>query len=111
MSALRDAADKLVELDGQDGLHTDVQARINSYRRMSEREGVRDAAIDAHARSLVRAARTLGVSAGSGDDSVAGIKARVGDDPDAAREALDAENGRETPRSTLVKHLEKIVSG
>lgn len=35
----------------------------------------------------------------------------VGDDKDRAQLALDAENGQDTPRKTLVKHLEEVING
>lgn len=37
------------------------------------------------------------------------ILQRVGDDRDRAQAALEAEQGREQPRSTLIKALEKIT--
>lgn len=44
------------------------------------------------------------------DGNPAEIKVRVGDDPAAARAYLDAENARETPRKTLVAHLEAVIA-
>ena len=35
----------------------------------------------------------------------------VGDDKDRAQLALDAENGQDSPRKTLVKHLEEVING
>ncbi|MFJ8208100.1 hypothetical protein [Streptomyces sp. NPDC096033] len=46
----------------------------------------------------------------SEDSTSADILAWVGQDPDRAAEALAAEQGREKPRSTLVKQLEKLAS-
>jgi hypothetical protein len=43
--------------------------------------------------------------------SVAAVLAWVGDDPDRARHALDAEHGREQPRSTVVRPLEQLLGG
>ncbi|MFL6141582.1 MAG: hypothetical protein ACJ72N_06905 [Labedaea sp.] len=58
--------------------------------------------------------------AGSDADDVAGgevpdgnaeqVQTWVGDDPDRARRALDAERQREQPRSGLTGHLEKVVA-
>lgn len=38
------------------------------------------------------------------------ILAEVGDDPLAAQAALDAENARETPRTSLIAKLERIAA-
>lgn len=38
------------------------------------------------------------------------ILSQVGDDPDKATAALEAEQGRENPRSTLISALEKIAA-
>lgn len=43
------------------------------------------------------------------DGPVKDVLAWVGDDPDRAREALQAEQAKEQPRSTLVKQLEKTA--
>jgi len=43
------------------------------------------------------------------DGSVKDILAWAGEDPERAREALDAEQAQEKPRSTLVKQLEKTA--
>lgn len=37
------------------------------------------------------------------------VLAWVGDDPERAAEALDAEQAKDSPRSTLVKQLEKLA--
>lgn len=63
-------------------------------------------------------ARTPGDHAGSDSDqtgvpdgTVEEVKDWVGDDPDRAQQALDAENARPTPRTSLVTHLEGIANG
>lgn len=38
------------------------------------------------------------------------VKVRVGQDPDLAREALEAEQGRKRPRTGLVDHLEGVIA-
>lgn len=43
------------------------------------------------------------------DGTVEDIKAWVGDDPDRARIALDAEDTRDKPRSTLVDSLRAVA--
>lgn len=45
------------------------------------------------------------------DGTAADILAWVGDDPDRAAEALDVEEARDKPRSTLVKQLAKLAEG
>lgn len=42
------------------------------------------------------------------DATVDEVKAWVGDDPDRARQALDAEQQRDKPRTTLVDALERV---
>lgn len=42
-------------------------------------------------------------------DTVEGVLAEVGDDKEKAQAALDAENAKEKPRSTLVGQLEQIL--
>lgn len=42
--------------------------------------------------------------------SAAAVLAWVGDDPERAKEALDAEQAKDKPRSTLVKQLEKTAA-
>lgn len=44
----------------------------------------------------------------SADDTVAGVLKAVGDDPDAARDALDAEKAGKN-RATLIEALEKVI--
>lgn len=44
------------------------------------------------------------------DGTPAEVKTRVGDDPVAAAAYLEVENQRETPRGTLVKHLEGVIA-
>jgi hypothetical protein len=43
------------------------------------------------------------------DGTAADVLAWVGDDPDRAEEALEAEQAKDKPRSTLVKQLEKLA--
>jgi len=43
------------------------------------------------------------------DASAAVVLAWVGDDPERAAEALEAERAKDKPRSTLVKSLEKLA--
>lgn len=47
-----------------------------------------------------------GAAGGSVDD----IKTYVGDDPDRARQALDAELARKTPRRSLLDHLKTLTT-
>lgn len=44
------------------------------------------------------------------DGTVDEVKEWVGDDPEKAQKALDAENESDTPRSTLVDHLEGLTN-
>lgn len=41
---------------------------------------------------------------------VADVKAEVGDDVDKAREALEAEQSSDKPRSSLIEHLEAVIA-
>lgn len=43
--------------------------------------------------------------------TISEVKTWVGSDVDRAQEALDAENAKEEPRTTLVAYLEVLVSG
>jgi hypothetical protein len=43
------------------------------------------------------------------DGTAADVLAWVGEDPDRAEEALEAEQAKDKPRSTLVKQLEKLA--
>lgn len=43
------------------------------------------------------------------DGTAAAVLAWVGEDPERAAEALEAEQAKEKPRSTLVKQLEKLA--
>jgi hypothetical protein len=43
------------------------------------------------------------------DGTAADVLAWVGDDPERAEEALEAEQAKDKPRSTLVKQLEKLA--
>jgi hypothetical protein len=45
------------------------------------------------------------------DGTAAQILDWVGDDPERARAALNAENEKDKPRSTLVKKLEELAGG
>lgn len=52
-----------------------------------------------------------GVKTADGDDTVSGILAAVGDDPAKAQAALDAEQARSKPRTTLVQALTTTIEG
>jgi hypothetical protein len=43
------------------------------------------------------------------DGTAADVLAWVGDNPERAKQALDAEQAKDKPRSTLVKQLEKLA--
>lgn len=43
------------------------------------------------------------------DDTIDAVKAQVGADPALAQAALDAENSKDKPRSTLVAWLETVI--
>lgn len=43
------------------------------------------------------------------DDTIDGVKQTVGSDPALAQAALDAENAKDKPRSTLVAWLENVI--
>lgn len=45
------------------------------------------------------------------EGNISEINDWVGEDKDRAQLALDAENAQETPRKTLVKHLEEVING
>jgi hypothetical protein len=45
------------------------------------------------------------------DGTVDEVKEWVGDDPDRAQQALDAENAKASPRSSLVAHLTAVAEG
>lgn len=45
------------------------------------------------------------------DGTAADVLAWVGEDPERAEEALEAEQAKDKPRSTLVKQLEKLAEG
>ncbi len=49
--------------------------------------------------------------ASGGDDTVSGILAAVGDDPAKAQTALDTEQARAKPRTTLVQALTTTIEG
>lgn len=53
--------------------------------------------------------RRADVAPDPADGTVAQVLEQVGDDPDLAREALDAESGKDKPRATLVSKLEAII--
>jgi hypothetical protein len=44
------------------------------------------------------------------DGTAADVLAWVGEDPERAAEALEAEQAKDKPRSTLVKQLEKLAN-
>lgn len=67
----------------------------------------RVAADEAHAARIDQVAQLV---TGDTTPTIAEIEAQVGDDPDAALVALQAEQARPTPRTTLVERLTKIAT-
>jgi hypothetical protein len=67
------------------------------------------------ARAVDRAGRPLGPRPAAGvdtsDTTVAGILEAVGNDPQLAQAALEAENSKSKPRTTLVTQLTTIAEG
>lgn len=67
--------------------------------------------IDTEAQEAALAARREAdrLAAGGGEATVQAVLGNVGDDPGKARAALDAEQAKDRPRSTLVDALSKVI--
>lgn len=70
--------------------------------------------LDDEARALFEGSESAASSASADgeldiDGTAAYVLAWVGDDPERATEALEAEQAKDKPRSTLVKQLEKLA--
>lgn len=79
---------------------------IGDSRSQNEAEQERIDAENASADLQVEVAEEL---AAPKPPKVSEVLAQVGDDPEAAQAALDAEQARENPRTTLVDGLQKII--